>query len=95
MILKPCPKGQPRPKPAPVLELGLDDSMESAADQLGAGLCAVFEQDMGNLPLVQQGLRASGNGLVQFGRYSEIRLRALHKMIDRYIAEGRAMTPSV
>ena len=94
MILKPYPKNTPRPKPAPVLELGLDDSMEGAAEQLGAGLCAVFEQDMGNLPLVQQGLRASGNGLVHFGRYSEIRLRALHKMIDRYIAEGMAMTPS-
>jgi nitrite reductase/ring-hydroxylating ferredoxin subunit len=95
MILKPCPKDGPRPKPAPVLELGLDDPMAAAADQLGAGLCAVFEQDMGNLPYVQEGLHTSGTGLVHFGKYSELRLRALHKMIDRYIAEGQARSTEV
>jgi hypothetical protein len=27
---------------------------------------------------------------VHFGKYSEMRIRQLHKMIDRYIAEGEA-----
>jgi nitrite reductase/ring-hydroxylating ferredoxin subunit len=90
MILKPCPKDKPRPKPAPVLKLGLDDSMTAASEQLGEGLCAVFEQDMGNLPYVQEGLRATGAGVVHFGKYSEIRIRQLHRMIDRFIAEGIA-----
>jgi hypothetical protein len=93
MILKPCPKDGPRPKPAPVLELGLDDPMSMANDVFGAGFAAVFEQDMSNLPFVQDGLRASGSGLVQFGKYSELRLRALHRMLDRYIAEGEAGRP--
>jgi len=92
MILKPCPKDQPRPQPAPVLELGLDDSMMLASDILGAGFCAVFEQDMGNLPYVQLGLRATGSGVVHFGKYSEIRIRQLHKMIDRFIAEGSSLS---
>jgi len=92
MILKPCPKGQPRPKPAQVLELGLDDPMSLADDVLGAGLSAVFAQDMGNLPYVQEGLRATGSGVVHFGRYSEMRIRHLHKMVDRYIAEGSSLS---
>lgn len=95
MILKPVPNGHPRPKPAPVFQLGLDDSMLRAADQLGEGLCAVFEQDMGNLPFVQEGLRASGTGVVHFSKYSEIRIRQLHRMIDRYIAEGAAGSVSI
>ena len=51
-------------------------------------LAAIFEQDMGNLPAVQQGLHSVAE--VQFGRYSEMRLRLLHQMIDRYIAQGEA-----
>ncbi len=90
MILKPSPKDGPRPKPAPKVELGLDDPMSMAAEHMGPMLTPVFTQDMANLPYVQEGLRASGNGLVYFGNYSELRLRALHDMIDRYIAEGRA-----
>ena len=39
----------------------------SDAEELGA-LAGVFEQDMGNLPYVQEGLRASGTGAVHFGR---------------------------
>jgi phenylpropionate dioxygenase-like ring-hydroxylating dioxygenase large terminal subunit len=84
------PKDAPKPKNAPVHELGIDEPW-SNAPQLG-GLAAIFEQDMGNLPYVQEGLHASGTGLVHFGRYSEMRIRHLHKMVDRYIAEGEART---
>lgn len=90
MLLKPCPKDGPRPKPAPVHELGLDEPWSDAVE-LG-GLSVIFEQDMGNLPYVQEGLHASGTGVVHFGRYSEMRIRHLHRMIDRYIAEGSAMS---
>ncbi|MEO8811988.1 MAG: aromatic ring-hydroxylating dioxygenase subunit alpha [Caulobacteraceae bacterium] len=88
MILKRVPKNGPRPKPAPVHELGVDDDW-SEATELG-GLTAIFEQDMGNLPFVQEGLHASGSGVVHFGRYAEMRIRKLHQMIDRFIAEGEA-----
>jgi phenylpropionate dioxygenase-like ring-hydroxylating dioxygenase large terminal subunit len=88
IILKRVPKTGPRPKPAPVHELGIDEPWSNAAE-LG-GLAGVFEQDMGNLPYVQEGLHASGNGLVHFGRYSEMRIRHHHQMIERYIAEGEA-----
>ncbi len=88
IMLKRAPKEGPRPKPAPVHELGIDDAW-SEATELG-GLAGIFEQDMGNLPYVQEGLHASGNGLVHFGKYSEMRIRHMHHMIERYIAEGEA-----
>ncbi|MGL3820738.1 aromatic ring-hydroxylating oxygenase subunit alpha [Sphingopyxis sp. R3-92] len=90
MILKPLPASGERPRPAPAFEIGLDESMTLANDILGPGLAAVFEQDMLNLPQVQAGLEASETGLVYLGRYAEQKIRALHLMIDRYIAEGEA-----
>lgn len=84
MVLKRVPKDGPRPAPARAHELGLDDPW-TEAPELGP-LIGIFEQDMGNLPFVQEGLRASGTGAVHFGRYTELRLRQLHQMIDRYIA---------
>lgn len=86
MILKRAPKDGPRPPPAGVHELGVDEPW-SDAPELGP-LVGIFEQDMGNLPFVQEGLRASGTGQVHFGLYSELRIRKLHQMIDRFIAAG-------
>jgi phenylpropionate dioxygenase-like ring-hydroxylating dioxygenase large terminal subunit len=83
-----APADGPKPKNAPVHELGIDEPW-SDAPQLG-GLATIFEQDMGNLPYVQEGLHASGLGVVHFGKYSEMRIRQLHRMVDRYIAEGEA-----
>jgi len=85
-----CPKDKPRPKPAPVVELGFDDSVSSIAQPGMEGLAAVFDQDFSNLPHVHDGLMASGNGEVHFAKYSEMRIRHLHHMVDRYIAEGMA-----
>ena len=91
-ILKPVPKDQPRPRPAPVFEIGLDESMVEMGPKGGMmlGLAAVFEQDMANLPHVQTGMEASETGVLHFSRYSELRIRWMHQMIDRYIAQGEA-----
>lgn len=90
MLLAPCPKDASRPKPAPVRILELDDPWTDAPE-LG-GLIPIFEQDMGNLPHIQEGLHASGTGTVNFSSYSEMRIRQLHRMIDRYIElEGKAL----
>jgi len=84
------PKDQPRPKPAAAIELDFDESVSSIGLPGLEGLAAVFDQDFSNLPHVHEGLRATGTGEVHFGRYSEMRIRHLHHMIDRYIAEGEA-----
>jgi len=90
MMFAPVPKGQPRPKAAAVVELDFDETVSSAVPPGLEGLAAVFDQDFGNLPHVQTGLTASGNGEVHLAKYSELRIRQLHVMIDRYIAHGLA-----
>ncbi|TAJ74324.1 MAG: aromatic ring-hydroxylating dioxygenase subunit alpha [Phenylobacterium sp.] len=84
------PKDQPRPKAAAAIELDFDETVSSIGLPGLEGLAAVFDQDFSNLPHVHEGLRATGTGEVHFGRYSEMRIRHLHHMIDRYIAEGEA-----
>jgi len=82
-ILKRVPKNRPRPAPTAFRMLS-DDEAWTTAEELG-GLAAVFDQDMSNLQFVQEGLHSSGTGLVNFGRYSEMRIRKLHHMLDRYM----------
>lgn len=86
MLLKRVPKGAARPKPARVHSLGLDEPF-SAAPNAGP-LGAVFDQDLGNVPFIQEGLRASPTGVVHFCQYTEIRLRKLHQLIDHWISVG-------
>lgn len=88
IILKRAPREGPRPKPIKEHRLRLDENW-SDSPQLGA-LGPVFEQDMGNLPQVQEGLRSSGTGVVHFSRYQEMRIRLMHQQIERMIAEGEA-----
>lgn len=85
MILKRCRAGEPRPKPVPVHWLGEDEPW-SAATELPV-LGAVIDQDMGNMPFVQEGLVASGTGEVRLGRYQEVRIRHFHRTLDRYLSD--------
>jgi hypothetical protein len=45
----------------------------------------VFEQDMQNLPYVQEGLKASKTGEVNLGDYQEIRIRQFHDTLEKYL----------
>ena len=91
LILSPIPSEGPRPAAAQVIELGPDDHPTLAKDVLGQ-FANVFAQDLGNLPHVQTGVHASGIGVVHYGRYTEMRIRHMHQLIDRMIAEGEART---
>ncbi len=75
---------QPVPK-APAMKLLGDEQTWTAATELGF-LGAVLEQDMSNLPYVQEGLKASKTGLVELGNYQEIRIRHFHRTLDKYLA---------
>lgn len=85
--LKIPPKDGPRPPPQEMRLLRDDEPWTAAADQLGAPLAGVFDQDMANLPYVQEGLNASLSGLVHFGRYSEMRIRHHHHMLERFLKD--------
>lgn len=90
-ILAPVPKGVPVPK-APPMKLIPEDQPWAWAEELGA-LGGVFDQDMANLPYVQEGLKASRNGEVQLGDYQEIRIRHFHRTLDRYIERFAPAAP--
>jgi phenylpropionate dioxygenase-like ring-hydroxylating dioxygenase large terminal subunit len=83
MILKPAPKGKPRPKPAALRMLGDDQPWSEAKDLPILG--AVIDQDMENLPFVQQGLKASATRKVEFGGYQEGRIRHFHRTLGKYV----------
>ena len=90
VILRPVPKGQPRPEPAEIRVLDFDEPVTDASNLIGEPLALVFEQDVVNLPWVQKGLRALRSGEVAFTNYMETRLRRHHQMLDKFIAEGEA-----
>lgn len=83
-ILMRVPLGAPTP-PAPKMNLLSPDQPWVDAMELGQALASVFDQDMGNLPFVQEGLKASKNGQVQLGDYQEIRIRHFHRTLDKYL----------
>jgi phenylpropionate dioxygenase-like ring-hydroxylating dioxygenase large terminal subunit len=83
-ILMRVPPGAPKPRSVPMHFLKEDETWSSAAE-LGT-LGNVFDQDMANLPYVQDGLKASKNNEVQLGDYQEIRIRHFHRTLDKYLS---------
>ncbi len=83
-ILTRVPPGQKIPRSAPMRVLREDEPWTAAAE-LGV-LGSVFDQDMGNLPFVQDGLKVSKTGEVNLGDYQEIRIRHFHRTLDKYLA---------
>jgi nitrite reductase/ring-hydroxylating ferredoxin subunit len=84
MVLKPVPKTDPRPAAAQVHWLGDDEPWVNARELPVLG--AVIDQDMGNMPFVQTGLKASGTKQVHLGSYQESRIRHFHRTLDKYLA---------
>lgn len=85
MILMRCAEGAEKPSPVPVHILGENEPW-SSAEELGA-LGGIFDQDMGNLPFVQKGLKTSKKGTVTLGNYQEIRIRHFHNTLDKYLTQ--------
>lgn len=83
-ILVRVPKGEPMPAGAKMRFL-TEDEPWTACKEIGI-LGDVFEQDMGNLPYVQEGLHLSKNGKVNLADYQEIRIRQFQETLDKYIS---------
>lgn len=84
-ILMRKPEGQPMPKSVPMHLIPDDKPFASAGHIIGAALASVFDQDMANLPYVQEGMKAAPDSQLQLGNYQEIRVRHLHKTLDKYL----------
>ncbi len=83
MFMLPVPKGQQRPRPAPIHWLGLDDDYMKAPE-LGS-LAKVFNQDLLNLPAVQLGLRSISGGKVTLAEYQELKIRHFHATLNEWL----------
>jgi len=83
-VLAKAPKDGPVPRAAEMVFLGEDEPWSSvtAWGRLGG----VYDQDMANLPHVQEGLISSANDRVELGRYQEARIRHFHATLDKYLA---------
>lgn len=77
--------GEPMPRSVPMHFLSEAESW-SAAPELGI-LGAVIDQDMANMALVHDGLKASKNGLVELGDYQEVRIRHFHQTLNKYLSK--------
>ncbi|MEM1021179.1 MAG: aromatic ring-hydroxylating dioxygenase subunit alpha [Pseudomonadota bacterium] len=78
------PKDGPMPEAAEMRFLSEDEPWNTVQEwgQLGY----VFDQDMENLPYVQEGMEASANGVLELGNYQESRIRHFHQTMDKYLA---------
>jgi phenylpropionate dioxygenase-like ring-hydroxylating dioxygenase large terminal subunit len=83
-LLQRTHKDRSRPAPVPMHMLGPDEPW-AAASEMGA-LANVYDQDMANLPFLQEGMKASKTGVIQLGDYQESRIRHFHQTLDRYLA---------
>ena len=75
-----------RPSPAKVTQLGPDDDW-TMAPELGP-TSKIFQQDSINLPQVQRGLKALGQGEVVFANYNETKIRHFWEHMYHWLEIG-------
>lgn len=81
MLLAPA---GPQPVDAPAVRWLERNPDWCTAFEFGA-LGPIFNQDMQNLPLVQKGMRASRKAGATLANYQEIRVRQIHRTLDKYL----------
>ncbi len=84
-LLMRMPPDAPKPRAAPMRFLTDEEPWGAAGDLLSPALAAVFDQDMANLPYVQDGMKASKNKKIELGNYQESRIRHFHRTLDKYL----------
>ena len=82
-VLARAPAGGPVPRAAEMVFLNADEPWSSVTTWGRLG--GVYDQDMGNLPAVQEGLRSSPDGMVRLSRYQESRIRHFHHTLEKYL----------
>jgi hypothetical protein len=86
MLLQPVPENGPRPEPAPVVELGIDDSYTTVDAFAETGLAYVLDQDTENFKRQRAGMKASLKRGQTLANYQEVRIRRFHQTLDEYLA---------
>ena len=88
MLLAPWPEGTPKPAPVKLRMLERDEPWVTA-EELGS-LARIFDQDCGNVPDTQRGLKAKSDPHVIYSAYQESIIRAFHDKYEQLLelAEG-------
>ncbi len=81
MLLGPWPEGKPKPPPAKLRVLGPDESW-THAPELGS-LGKIFDQDCGNIPSVQLGLKTKQPDYIWYSGYQELVIRNFHRNYEK------------
>jgi len=85
-LLMRTPKGQERPRACEMVMIPDDEPFAWAKEYMGEALAGVFDQDMANLPHVQQGMKASANKKMQLGAYQDSRVRHFQNTLKKYMS---------
>ncbi|HEY6597764.1 MAG TPA: aromatic ring-hydroxylating dioxygenase subunit alpha [Pseudomonadales bacterium] len=85
LLLQPVPANGPRPPPAPVIKLGIDDSYMGVPAFVATGLAYVLDQDTENFRRQRAGIKASRKAGQTLGNYQEARIRRFHMTLDDYL----------
>ena len=88
-MMSPIPLGKEKPEPARKVILGYNDKV-SSCEQGPSSLKIVLDQDFGNIPHIQTGMKSLKSGKINFSEYTESRIRYMHQFIDQFIETGRA-----
>lgn len=72
-----------RPPSGPVIRLKPGERIGDVAELGYVG--PILQQDSDNLEFMQNGLKASGTGVLQISRYQESRIQHYHQVLDRYL----------
>lgn len=88
LLLQPVPEHGPRPPPAEVIKLGIDDPYTSVPAFVATGLAHVLDQDTENFRRQRAGIKASFKKGQTLGNYQEARIRRFHMTIDDYLARA-------
>jgi phenylpropionate dioxygenase-like ring-hydroxylating dioxygenase large terminal subunit len=81
MLLAPWPAGKPKPPPAKLRKLGVNDSWTQAPELLS--LSKILDQDIGNMPSVQAGLKIKQPPYIWYSAYQESIIRNFHRNYDK------------
>jgi phenylpropionate dioxygenase-like ring-hydroxylating dioxygenase large terminal subunit len=85
MLLMRYPESAGPPPNAEVIFVPADQALRETPG-IEPGLARVFDQDFGNLPHVQKGLRSLRSGQVQLANYQEVRIRHFHRTLNKLLA---------
>lgn len=85
MYLRPIPRSGEYPDSAEPVRIGIEESYSSVPG-MDPGMGHVYDQDTENLGLQQEGFHTAAKRGETLGNYQEIRIRHLHRTIDKYLS---------